>query len=149
MSAQEFLVNALTAKLEHHEWWSSFDFAFLQFLVWSSILASAAAAFLAATSSPMKWLTAALALVPALASTAESNISFSGRYKWHDEYAAELESMKRRVIVEGAEPKAVSAELTILEKEMNARFPTATVINSKDTSKAAPRTSPAPSAPGK
>lgn len=134
MSPEDFMLKEIADKLSSHKAGGSLDFTVLQILIWSSILASAASAFLAAVGSPMKWLTALLAVVPALAITAESTISFSGRYKYHDEYVLELESLNRRLIVEKVDPKLISNELTALQRNMEAKFPAATVIG-KDASK--------------
>ena len=128
MSPEEFLTQELARKLSQHIRGGSLDFMILQILIWSSILASAASAFLAAVENSKKWITAGLAIIPAVAITAESNISFLGRYQYHDEYVLELEALNRRLIIEKADPKEISAQLSALDRQMEQKFPKATVL---------------------
>jgi len=67
--------------------------------------------------------------VPVLALTAESNLSFSGRYKFHDEYIVELEALNRRLQVAKEDPKGISADLSVIQKALESKFPNSSIVS--------------------
>ncbi|NTV72387.1 MAG: hypothetical protein HGA71_19885 [Azonexaceae bacterium] len=127
MNGIEYLVGYIKELIDHHTYWSWFNWVVLQALFWVSILASSGAAFLAATGTPKKNLVAFLAILPAICATAESSLSFNGRYRFHDDYIAKLKSMQLRLKVESADPKAISEELRKYEERMSGKYPSTSI----------------------
>lgn len=142
MSPKELLLKEIEQKLEKHRKWSSRDFSTFQILLWFSILASSISAILAAVDAN-KWLTMALAAIPALAITIENTFHFSERYKYHDQWITELEEMRRKVNVEEVPSKKVSTELSIFQKGMESKFPASSFpCKEKEQGKADSETGP-------
>lgn len=128
MNPEEVLVTEIAEKLALHRYWWSFDFVFLQVLIWSSILASTTSALLIAVGASPKWLTALLAVIPALALTVESNFNFSARYKFHAEYIVELENLNRRLQVVKEDPKVIATDLAAIQRALESKFPAPSMI---------------------
>lgn len=87
------------------------------YLSFSAIVCSVLATAVAAGGTN-KWVTAALAFVPALATGLQAGIKFAARSGWYFSMAAHLRTLGRSLEFEGATAKDVSAKLGKLETDM-------------------------------
>src|SRR6266542_7152063 len=104
------LIEALSKTLAYHNRWGSFDFIFIQTILWLAIIASVLSTVFASLQNVSKWLTVPIAVIPALVLSIEATFNFSDRVLWHDEYSTGIDRMMRSLTVNHAIPQDVNKQ---------------------------------------